>query len=89
MIPEYVKTGGVWSVLVASTITLDDMYKVLQVVLLVLAIAMSIQTIARRQRRSKREDQLGELITKARGKCEFAAMNGCPLSEELRRLEKE
>lgn len=89
MISESIKVSTPWAVLAASTIGINEYYTLLQIILMILAIAISIQTLVSREARRKRESKLADLVDQARSRCTAAAAGKCPMNDALKSLTKE
>lgn len=86
---DSIKTASVWVMVGFSAMpTLDDAYKLLQVLALLAALVLSVQQIVIRARRQSRERKLVEMVHDAHQQCEKAQEGKCPLRRELERLEK-
>jgi len=83
------KVASAWSLVGFTYIpTIEEAYQIAQFVALVLAIVMTAQTIYVRLKRSKREDALADMVTRAHSQCDRAQAWQCPLKRELEKLEK-
>lgn len=68
--------------------TMDEAYKIAQILAVIGALVLTVQTIIIRYRRGIREQKLADMVARAHQKCSKAQAGDCPLKKELDALEK-